>query len=107
METNNFNFLLIVYKIFITNPVWQGALLSMLIAALRVLYDDNNTTFYRLLIEALLCGALALCVGSFVEIYDLPKNSVIPMGGAIGLIGFTTLRDKLLDILNRKTNKDD
>lgn len=106
MADNNYNFLQIIYTTLITSPIWQAAILATIIAELRVLYDNYDTTLFRVLIEGLLCGSLALCTGSFIERYELPESAVITIGGLIGLIGFTTLRDKLLKIINRKVNKD-
>ncbi|WP_392562469.1 phage holin, lambda family [Orbus sturtevantii] len=107
MADNNFNLLQIIYITVIGSPIWCGAILATIIAGLRVLYDNHDITLFRVLIEALLCGALALCVGGLVERYNLPESAIITIAGAIGLIGFTTLRDKVLKILNRKIDKED
>lgn len=92
----------VIYTAITTSPIWQGALLATIIAGLRVLYDNQQTTLCRVLLEAFLCGALALCVSSVVELLDLPTSATVTMGGAIGFIGVTTLRDKLLKIINQK-----
>lgn len=107
MADNDFSFWQIIYSILSSNPNLQGAILATLIAALRVFYDNKETTLFRVFIEALLCGSLSLCVGSLIEIYGLPESAVITIGGAIGLIGFSALRNKLLKIINRKMDNKD
>lgn len=94
-----------VYLSITTSAIWQGSILATIIAALRVLYDDQDTKIIRVILEALLCGALALCVSSIVEMLSLPPSATVTIGGAIGFIGVTTLRDNLLKILNRKIDK--
>lgn len=89
------------------SPIWQGALLSCVIAGLRVLYDNQEAKLMRVLLEASLCGALALCVSSVVEMLSLPASATVTIGGAIGFVGVTTLRDNLLKIINRRMDKID
>ncbi|UYZ84323.1 phage holin, lambda family [Entomomonas sp. E2T0] len=90
-----------------TSPIWQGSILATIIAALRVLYDDQETKMISVILEALLCGSLALCVSSIVEMLSLPTSATVTIGGAIGFVGVTTLRDKLLKIINRKMDKEE
>lgn len=44
----------------LSNPLWQGAIMAILISCLRVLYDAKETSKSRIVIEALICGGLAL-----------------------------------------------
>lgn len=37
---------------------------------------------------------------------SLPTSATVTIGSAIGFIGVTTLRDKLLKIINRKMDKE-
>lgn len=96
-----------LYLSITTSPIWQGSVLAAVIAALRVLYDDQETRIVRVILEALLCGALALCVSSIVEMLSLPPSATVTIGGAIGFIGVTALRDNLLKIINRKIDNNE
>ncbi|MFD1260696.1 phage holin, lambda family [Entomomonas asaccharolytica] len=89
------------------SPIGQGSTLATIIAALRVLYDDQETKMIRVILEASLCGSLALCVSSIVEMLNLPTSATVTIGGTIGFIGVTTLRDKLLKIINRKIDNEE
>lgn len=91
-----------IYSALAQSAIWQGAILATIIAALRVLYDNNSIRPIRVIIEALLCGALSLCVSGIVEIVGLPSSFVITIGGAIGFLGVTTLRDYILRMINKK-----
>ena len=88
------------------SSIWQGSLLSSVIATLRVFYDNQETKLIRVVLEALLCGALALCVSSIVEMLSLPPSATVTIGGAIGFIGVTALRDNLLKVINKKMDKE-
>lgn len=105
MSDKDPNFWQSIYTVLMTNQTWQGGILATVIASLRVLYDDQETKLFRVLLEAFLCGALALCVSSIVEMLHLPSSATVTIGGAIGFLGVTTLRDNLLKIINQKMDK--
>lgn len=79
--------------------------MASIIAVLRVLYDDSNPRPARIILEAMICGALSLCITSVIEIFHLPSNASITIGGAIGFIGVTTLRDFILKTINKRIDK--
>lgn len=106
MSDKDPNFWRELYMSLTHSPIWQGAILSSVIAALRVLYDNQETKLLRVMLEALLCGALALCVSSIVEMLSLPESATVTIGGAIGFIGVTALRDNLLKVINKKMDKE-
>lgn len=79
--------------------------MASIIAVLRVLYDDSNPRPARIILESLICGALSLCITSVIEIFHLPSSAAITIGGAIGFIGVTTLRDFILKAINKRIDK--
>lgn len=83
----------------------QGAIMAIVIAILRVLYDNQEPKPIRILLEALLCGALSLCATSIVEFLGLPLSASIAVGGSIGFIGVNSLRESLIKLLERWTDK--
>lgn len=90
-----------LYETLCQSTTLQGALMAMVIAILRVIYDEKNTKPWRIMLEALICGALSLCVTSIIEYFQLPENASITIGGAIGFIGVTSLRNFILKSLNK------
>lgn len=99
------NLLLILYEIITNSSTWQGAIMASFIAVLRVLYDGKETKLFRVILEALICGSLSLCITSIVDIFGLPQSAAITIGGAIGFIGVTTLRDFLLRMINKRVDR--
>lgn len=82
----------------------KGTLMAMLIATLRIMYDDRQTHWLRISLEAFLCGALSLWATSVVHWFRLPPDAAIAAGGAIGFVGVNALREYLLRWLSKKTN---
>lgn len=78
------------------SPTWQGFLMASIISALRVLYDGKETRKTRIVLESLLCGALSLSASSLIEWMDWPSSLAVAMGGAIGFLGVTTIREYLI-----------
>ncbi|RMV39411.1 Holin [Pseudomonas syringae pv. maculicola] len=42
----------------LSNPLWQGAIMAIIVSLLRILYDAKETSKRRIFFEALICGAL-------------------------------------------------
>ncbi|UYZ83186.1 phage holin, lambda family [Entomomonas sp. E2T0] len=88
------------------SPTIQGAVMAAIMAILRLLYDENETKPIRIALEAVTCGAMSLCITSIVEIFNLPQSAVITIGGAIGFIGVTALRNFILKAINKRIDKE-
>ncbi|MFK0032969.1 phage holin, lambda family [Pseudomonas monteilii] len=72
---------------------WPGlysALLAAFIAALRVIYGGGR--FRQLIIEAPLCGALALSASHGLSLIGIPLSAAPFFGGLIGLLGVECVR---------------
>lgn len=105
MPNKDPTFIQMIYTAIIGNNIIQGAIMSSVIAILRILYDEKKTRPTRIILEALICGTLALCVTGIIEFLDLPDSAAITLGGAIGFIGTTALRDLILKSINRKADQ--
>lgn len=106
MPNKDPSFLQMIYTIIAESTTIQGAIMASIIAALRVLYDEKNTRPLRIILEALICGSLSLCITSIVEFFHLPTSASITLGGAIGFIGVTGLRDFILKTLHKRIDKE-
>ncbi len=104
MPNKDPSFLQMLYQMISENTTLQGAMMATIIATLRVLYDEKNTKPTRIILEALICGALSLCISGIIEIFQLPNSAGITLGGAIGFIGVNTLRNFILKSINKRTD---
>jgi len=73
-------------------PEIVGVLMAMFISTLRVIYDKEETKPLRILLEALICGALSLTASSAIIALQLNLNWAVFSGGVIGYIGSTSVR---------------
>ena len=73
-------------------PTVLGALLAVIIALLRVMYDREETSAIRMLLESTLCGALALISGSAINALGWSQDWTLFAGGVIGFVGSQSIR---------------
>lgn len=85
-----------------TSPAVKGAAMAVVIAYLRVMYDGKESSALRKTLESLLCGALTLSSASVIEWMQLPPSMAVAVGGAIGWIGVTELRARVLRFLDNR-----
>lgn len=97
----------LLYAAITASSTMQGAIMAFIIALLRIVWDGNETRPIRILLEASICGALSLCVTSIIDFFSLPASAAITIGGAIGFIGVTALRDLILRFIKRKIDNDE
>lgn len=71
----------------------KAAILSAVVAFLRVMYDDREPRIIRRLLESALCGAIAFGVGSGLEAMSVAQGMSMFLGGAIGLLGADKVRE--------------
>lgn len=71
----------------------RAAIIATLIAMVRVMYDDKEPRIIRRVLEAVLCGAIALGVAELAEAVGLPSGYATFAGGAIGLLGADQVRE--------------
>lgn len=88
----------------LSDPLWQGAIMAILISGLRVLYDAKETSKRRIILEALICGGLSLSASSVIEWMEWPSNLSVAAGGAIGFLGVTAIRELVTKFIGRKVD---
>lgn len=90
------------------SPIVQATGLSIIIGILRVAYDDKETTWQRICLEAAMCGFLTLGAGEVVQLLGLSEAWAFVFGGALAFVGVTAFRQAMLDIVKaRWGNKND
>lgn len=84
-----------------------GVLMAMFIAALRVIYDKEETSAMRVFLESLICGALSLTVSAGLAALALNHNWAVFVGGVIGFFGTFTIRRVALKLLSSRLRSKD
>jgi lambda family phage holin len=84
-------------------PSFYAGLLALVIAALRVIYGGG--TVRRMLIEAPLCGALAVTVSHGLSLLGIPVSTAPFFGGVIGLLGVEGTRAMAKKFFTRKADQ--
>ena len=72
---------------------FRAALLAGVVAFLRIIYDGNESRWVRRILEAALCGAIALGVAHLVEALGMSSGWATFLGAAIGLFGADQVRE--------------
>ncbi|WNW11855.1 phage holin, lambda family [Pseudomonas sp. DTU_2021_1001937_2_SI_NGA_ILE_001] len=88
----------------LSDPLWQGVIMAVVIAFLRVLYDARETRPWRIILESLICGCLSLVASTVIEWMAWPASLSVAAGGTIGFLGVTAMREMLLRVINRKAD---
>lgn len=88
----------------VSNPLWQGAIMAVIVSLLRVMYDAKETSKQRIIFEALICGALSLVASSLIEWMAWPSSLSVAAGGSIGFLGVTAIRELVTRFLGRKVD---
>ncbi|RYE69947.1 MAG: phage holin, lambda family [Oxalobacteraceae bacterium] len=88
----------------LSTPLWQGAIMAATVSLLRVLYEAKEANKWRIVFEALICGALSLSASSVIEWMTWPPSLSITAGGTIGFIGVTAIKELIIKFLGRKAD---
>ena len=73
-------------------PTLLGVLMAVVIAAIRVIYDREETSIVRIILESALCGSLALTAGTAIQALGYDQNWTLFAGGMIGFMGSQSIR---------------
>ena len=74
-------------------PPWVGGFfMATIIAVLRVIYDQEETVWWRIALESLICGALTIAAGSLLSAMGFGQNWYLGAGGIIGFMGSQSVR---------------
>lgn len=87
------------------DPNLLAPILAVIIAILRVMYDGQETRFWRIAFEAMICGFLTLAAGAAIRAMGLEGDWSIVAGGAIGFLGSEFVRYTARRIVGNYTPK--
>ena len=76
--------------------------MAIFMSVLRIVYDKEETSFIRILLEGLICGALTVTVGSALVALGYGQNWYLFCGGAIGFMGSQSIRVLAHKVINKK-----
>ena len=76
----------------ISHPATGGIVMAIIISILRVFYDSDETSFRRIIMESMLCGALTLAGGSAFKMMGYGPEAYMFCGGTIGFMGSQSVR---------------
>ena len=86
-------------------PQLVGVLMAIFIAVLRIVYDGRETKPLRIILEAIICGALSLAAGSAIVALGLNSNWILFAGGVIGYLGSTAIRSLIIKFLHHRIGR--
>lgn len=79
-----------------------GFILAIVISLLRIYYDASERKPVRILIEAALCGGLALAASSGIKAAGMDADAAIFVGGVIGYLGPVGTREIAMRMFNKR-----
>lgn len=81
--------------------------MAVVISFLRVVYDKEETNFFRIMLESLICGALTITTGSALSAMGYSENWYLFCGGVIGFMGSQSIRALAYAIIKKKTGTEE
>lgn len=79
------------------SPIAQAVTLTVVLAVLRIVYDDKETTWTRINIEGGMTGVLVMMFGKGLLAFGAPLEWAFVFGGFLASIGVTHFRKLLLE----------
>ena len=73
-------------------PEIAGVIMAVFVSIIRIIYDEREIRFVRILLESLLCGALSVTASYAIIATGLNENWSIFAGGMIGYLGGNGVR---------------
>lgn len=84
-------------------PPWvAGAFMACVVAALRVVYDKEETSFIRIMLESLICACLTIAAGSAMNAMGFGPNWYLGAGGFIGFMGSQSIRALANKVISKR-----
>ena len=74
----------------VDSSIW-GVIMSIIMAVLRIVRDKEEDKFFRIAVEALLCGAITFTIGSGVKALGYEGWDLF-VGGTVGAFGSQYVR---------------
>ena len=87
-------------------PATAGILMALFISLLRIVYDDKDARFTRILLESTICGALTITINSGVMAMGFGPNWAVFIGGTVGYLGSAKIRIIALSMLKKRVTRD-
>ncbi len=85
------------------SEMWEAGLMAVVISVLRVIYNKEETKPLRIMLEAGICGCLALTAHFGLAAIGLDTSQWSPfIGGVIGYLGSASVRGLALRAINSK-----
>lgn len=82
-----------------------GFVMATALSVLRVIYDKEETSFVRIVLESLICGGLCVASGSGFQAAGLGPDWYLFLGGWFGFFGAQTIRALAKRYLVRSIDK--
>lgn len=76
--------------------------MAVIISVLRIAYDQEETRWQRVLLEALLCGALAYGFSAGLSTLNLGAGLSVFCGSSIGFFGVEFVRNRARRLVDKK-----
>lgn len=78
--------------------------MAVMVSVLRVVYDQEETSAVRIILEALICGSLTLAGGSATVALGLGDGWHLFIGGAVGFLGSQSIKQLAIKVIHRKVD---
>lgn len=76
--------------------------MSVVIACLRIIYDQKESKWQRIGLECLLCGALSYGISSGLSWFALPDGVSVFCGSMVGFLGVDFVRSRAIKYVDKK-----
>ncbi len=86
-------------------PEVTGLCLAMFMAFVRILGDERDNKFIRILLESGICGGLSWACSYAVIALGASANWSVFLGGAIGYLGSATIHALAVKFIHSKIDK--
>lgn len=82
----------------------MAPLLSFVLAFFRTMYQDEEPSWFRRLLEATMCGLITFSVGRGITAMGFSGDWKYFVGGAIALLGVDFVRSLARKLINKKVS---
>ena len=86
-------------------PEMAGVLMAMVIAALRVIYDPDETKPMRVFLESMICGGLSVAATAAIFALGLSPMWAVFAGSVIGFLGSMAVRTMAMNAISKRIDK--
>ncbi|MGX2956441.1 phage holin, lambda family [Ursidibacter arcticus] len=80
---------------------------TFIIAFLRIVYVSKERKCWRVLVECLLCGSLAVASESIFEYLSMPAKLSVALGAIIAMFGIDQVRSFAKNYVDKKVGKNE